>query len=211
MYIYVILVNLMSNSEGKNFVAGLFRRYELNIRKFLMRKSSQKEDVEDIVQETFLKAHKVADWENVKNPEAYLVSIAKNTYRDHIRKETRNAADNMVDASLYEIKDDAPTPEQFAEGRQNIAKLETVINSLTPRVKQAIILIKILDVSYAEASEIMNVSVSTIENHVAKGMSVCRGKIQIQAIYSGQSFQGNKVISFSDHKKSGNKKNRSKG
>jgi len=187
-------------------VIKLYQQYELNIRKFLMRKVHQKEDVEDIVQETFLKAHKVSDWEDVRNPESYLVSIAKNAYRDHIRKETRNIVYNRTDITCLEIKDDRPSPEQIISGKQDFRELEKVIESLTPRVKQAIILIKIMNVTYAEACKIMGVSISTLENHVTKGIAECRRKIKTQREYSGlRSYEGT-VISLSDHKLSDNKK-----
>ncbi len=192
----------MAISDNKALVAKLFRRYEINIRKFLMRKTYQKEDVEDIVQETFLKAHKVSEWNEVKNPEAFLVSIAKNTYKDHIRKETRRISYSDVDISRLELTDEAPSPEQTLSGQQEIQELEFVINSLTPRVKQAIVLIKILNSSYAEASEIMNVSLSTLESHVAKGMSECRKKMQAQMAYSGLPELDDNIFSLSQHKSS---------
>lgn len=187
----------------------LYQQYELNIRKFLMRKVRQKEDVEDMVQETFLKAHRVSDWEDVRNPESYLVSIAKNAYKDYIRKETRNIVDNRTDITCLEMKDDKPNPEQIISGKQDFRELEKVIGSLTPRVKQAIILIKIMNVTYAEASEIMGVSISTLENHVTKGIAECRRKIKTQAAYSGLRSYENTVISLSDHKVSDNKKRNS--
>lgn len=171
-----------------------------------MRKVHKKEDVEDIVQDTFMKAHGVSDWENIKNPESYLVSIAKNSYRDHIRRETRNILDNRTDITRLELKDDRPDPEQITSGKQDLKELEKVINSLTPRVKQAIILIKIMNVTYAEASEIMKVSISTLENHVTKGLAECRRKIRSQTAYSGlRSYEGT-VISLSDHKASDSNK-----
>lgn len=187
-------------------MTNFYQRYELNIRKFLMRKVHKKEDVEDIVQDTFMKAHGVSDWENIKNPESYLVSIAKNSYRDHIRRETRNILDNRTDITHLELKDDRPDPEQITSGKQDLKELEKVINSLTPRVKQAIILIKIMNVTYAEASEIMKVSISTLENHVTKGLAECRRKIRSQTAYSGlRSYEGT-VISLSDHKASDSNK-----
>ncbi|PCI47746.1 MAG: hypothetical protein COB49_06870 [Alphaproteobacteria bacterium] len=190
-------------------VIKLYQQYELNIRKYLMRKVRQKEDVEDIVQETFLKAHRVSDWEDVRNPESYLVSIAKNAYRDHIRKETHNIVDYRTDITCLQMKDDRPGPEQIISGKQDFRELEKVIKSLTPRVKQAIILIKIMNVTYAEASEIMGVSISTLENHVTKGIAECRRKIKTQTEYSGLRSYESTVISLSDHKVPDNKKRNS--
>lgn len=174
-----------------------------------MRKTRQNEDVDDIVQETFLKAHRVSNWRDVQNPESYLVSIAKNAYKDHIRKEMRNIVNSSADITRLELKDDRPGPEQTLAAIQDLKELEKVINSLTPRVKQAIILIKILNVSHAEASKIMNISMSTLENHVTKGLSECRRKMQAQTEQTDRRSSESKVVSLSEHKLSDTRKSNS--
>jgi len=83
---------------------------------------------------------------------------------------------------------------------QEIKKLEKAINSLSPRVRQAIILIKILNISYKEAGEIMNISVSTIESHVKKGMVDCKVELERQSLDLGKDASAKKIISFSEHK-----------
>lgn len=194
----------MSKPENKKFVERLFQRYELNIRKFLMRKAYQREDVDDLVQETFMKAHKVSDWKDVKNPEAFLVRIAGNAYNDHVRKENRNIVDCTTDAATANVEANQPTPENTVSMKQQIKELEMVVNSLTPRVKQSLILIRILNVSYAQASEIMNISVSTLESHVAKGMAECRRKLNRVSPNSAMPSSTKKVVSLSQHKYSNN-------
>ena len=198
MYNNINLVNSMSIIKNKAFVTGLFNRYEIRIRNFLMLKKHQKEDVEDIVQETFLKAHKVTDWKNVENPEAYLISIAKNAYNDHIRKEIRNVTHVDADISKVAVKDDMPSPEQTIVGRQELNDLERIVNKLTPRVKQAIIYVKFLELSYTEAAELMNVSKSTLKNHITIGMTECRKQMNNPATHV-ITKEDNKIISFSDH------------
>lgn len=169
-----------------------------------MRKAYHREDVDDLVQETFMKAHKVSDWKDVKNPEAFLVRIAGNAYHDHIRKESRNIADCSTDATMAEVEANQPTPEHTVSMKQQIKELEMVVNSLTPRVKQSLILIRILNVSYAEASEIMNISISTLESHVAKGMGECRRKLNRVSPNATIPSSTKKIISLSQHKYSHN-------
>jgi|GEM_PF-591543 len=197
----------MSKPDNKTFVAGIFKRYELSIRKFLLGKRHQKEDVEDLVQETFLKAHRVSDWTVVKNPEAFLVRIASNTHKDHLRKQRRNMVDRTEDISEMELESEKPTPEQLVSRMEDIKELERTVDSLTPRVKEAIILIKILNLSYAEASDIMKVSVSTVETHVTKGVAECRKKLTLREPTHDRRLSVNKVISLSEHKTSHKDKN----
>ncbi|PHZ84729.1 RNA polymerase sigma factor [Paremcibacter congregatus] len=190
----------MSKIENKAFVNRLYRRYERNIRKFLMRKGQQAEDVEDIVQETFLKAHKVSNWQQVVNPESFLVSIARNAYKDHVRKEMRTISGAGIDPENVVVESDLLSPERFAAGRQDIQELEKIIYEMAPRVKQAFILIKIMHVSYRDAATIMNVSTRTVENHITKGMAECRKKMVLVQDDVGFRDTTGQVISLSDHK-----------
>lgn len=199
----------MSKHEDMTFIANLYKRYELNIRKLLMHRSHHRQDVEDIVQDTFLKAHKVSNWGEIDNPEAYLVSIAKSAYNNHTRKKIKNIAGNTLDITQAEIADDRPTAERIIAGKQDMKELGKVINSLTPRLKQAVIMIKVRKLSYVEASEIMNISKRTLENHVANAMAECRRKINTKARYSGLRSYNDKVISLSEHRFSEKKTNKS--
>jgi RNA polymerase sigma-70 factor (ECF subfamily) len=191
----------MSNNENVTFIARLYKRYELNIRKMMMRRTHHAQDIEDIVQNVFLKAHNVADWRNIKNPESYLVAMAKNIYNDHLRKEIKNMSKETEDIFDRDVKDDAPSPEDFLSGKQDMVEFEKVINSLTPRLKQAIIIIKIKKISYAEASEIMNISKRTLENYVTNAMIECRKKIEEQQEYLDLRSYTDKIISLSERKK----------
>jgi len=185
----------MISQENETFVARLFRQYEIKIRKFLLLKKHNLEDVEDIIQDTFLKAHKVPNWQDVKNPEAYLVSMARNTFHDHVRKEIRSAIDQIED----EVIDGTPSPEQRLSDRQQLKELGDVINDLTPRLKQAIILVKVLGLSTSEASEIMGITKGALKNHIMRGMIACRKKIKENAEASLP--EGQRVISLNDYKR----------
>ncbi len=167
----------MERKGTSHQIAGLFRRYETNIRAFLKKRVFQREDVEDMVQETFLKAHKVENWEEVKNPEAYLVRVASNVARDKLRRQQKDLIEGSDDITALDVTSGGPNPEQKTEHQQDLIALEQVIAGLTPKVRQAIIFIKIMNLSYAEASKIMGITISTLENHIARGMADCRKKM----------------------------------
>ncbi|MBL4826103.1 MAG: RNA polymerase sigma factor [Spongiibacteraceae bacterium] len=192
----------MPKQSHRRFVTHLFQRYELLLRRFLLKKSRYSDDVDDLLQETFLKAYRVKDWARVENPEAYLVRIASNAYKNDARKKGQgNMVDRSIDINNFDIGDAAPSPEEIAAGRQNLNEFEKVANSLTPRVRQAVILIKMMNIPYPEASEIMGISVTTLEKHVTRGMAECRRKIQTQAGYEGLRPYVEKVVSLSTYKK----------
>lgn len=160
--------------DGSHTVKGLFLRYSADVRRFLGARLFQHEDVEDMVQETFLKAHRHANWNKVDNPKAYLVSTARNIFLDRLRSDKRDVTRNAHEISGLEIEDDQPSPEQCAISRNDYQHLCAAIEQLSPRIKQSVILNKFLNLTCAEVARTMNISPRTAEKHIAKGMVECR-------------------------------------
>lgn len=68
----------------------LFLPHEKELRSTLYRRLSSTGDVEDVLQETFVKALTVIDWNRVENRGAYLLRTALNLVNDFMRGKHRN-------------------------------------------------------------------------------------------------------------------------
>ncbi len=188
----------MSDQE---LITELFKRYEPAVQRFLGSKISHKEDVEDVLQETFLRAHKVPNWSEVENSEAYLIRIARNAYNDYRRQGKGIYTTEPIEFIQNAVIDEGPTPEDCTARQQQIQNLEVIIKKLTPRVRQAMIFIKVLELSYDETSKIMGISRSTLKNHITAGMAECRLKAGVPIdFFERETGKTGKVISISEHK-----------
>lgn len=192
----------MQNSRRRTFLVKLFGRHEGRVRRFLLWKGHRNEDVDDLVQETFLRAHKVETWDEIDNPRAFLMRIARNAHNDGLRRKARDVTEDSACIDGLEFGSGQPGPEQVLSGRQELAELEAAINDLTPRTKQAIILVKILNVSYAKASKIMGISVNTLENHIVKGLASCRKRVALVSVPE----LNDGVVSLAERRKADNKR-----
>jgi RNA polymerase sigma factor (sigma-70 family) len=161
-----------------HIVADLFRRYGNDIRAYFRRRLGRKEDVEDMVQETLLRAQRTPNWDTIENPKAYLMQTAGNLFRDHLRKEQRDEIDPSVDLADLEIASGDLSPENLTVLRSEYQHLCQAIEQLTPKVQKAILLNKFLNLSYAEVAQAMGISYSTVEKHIAKGMAECQRLLQ---------------------------------
>lgn len=136
-----------------------FLLYEKDITSFLVYYTGSL-DVEDIVQDTFIKAiKKYNTFKNQSHPKTWLISIARNIVNDRYRRQ-------QIWGRLYHLFK-LPTDlrneiEQQTVDKEIIDELYEAIHQLTKQNKEIIILRGIMELSAKEVAKIIN----TNENHV---------------------------------------------
>jgi RNA polymerase sigma-70 factor (ECF subfamily) len=131
----------------------------------------------ELLQDTFTKL-----WNNRKNIEpnkpfrSYLFRIAENNVFDFFRKAAR---DKKIQAEI--IKSVSEVYQHVEENlfiKENEQILQEAIDLLPPKRRQIFQLIKIEERSYDEVSMLLNISVSTINDHIVKATKFIRENIK---------------------------------
>ena len=112
---------------------------------FMIKRTQNENDAEDITIETFFKAFdKINSFDQKFKFKTWLITIAKNTHLDSLRKQ-KNALTNQTteedENRVYWIQDDAPSAEDKLITEQNLAELLKDIKKLKPH-HQVIIQLK---------------------------------------------------------------------
>jgi RNA polymerase sigma factor (sigma-70 family) len=161
-------------------VAALFMIHAREIRRHIASKLACPEDVEDLVQEVFLRAIRSPAGREIAHPRAYLYRIANSAVSDHFRRRSRQRmppSDVEPIDEESELADASPTPEEFAICDQTWDRLRAAIDGLPKKARQAIILRKLEDLSCLEVAESMGISIRTLEKHLARGLSNLRSSV----------------------------------
>lgn len=138
---------------------------------YLFRRTRSHHTSEDLLQETLLKAFLALEEIQPDNLEAWLMTIAKYTMFDHLKKQRRV---KLEEADFFE-KQIYPT--DFTENLVETAELQQALRLLKklPKAQQkAIALIHVRDFSYEEVSEMLNVPLNTLKSHVRRGREKLR-------------------------------------
>lgn len=140
--------------------------YEKQIFSYLYRFVNQKEDAEDLTQNTFLKLYKNIKAIDInKNFNAWLYKIATNTAYDWLRKKRRhkelfiedsNAVETIEDESAYDILDSAYNTEFIIKA----------LNAIKPIYKSILLLFYQDELSYQEISEALSIPINTVKSHL---------------------------------------------
>lgn len=145
-------------------------------------------DVEDIVQETYVRVCSFKPAETVNNPEALMVTVAGNLARDYVRRAHTRAAvedlENTADAERA-AADDPPLEEQI-DSQREFTGFCLSLRELSPQCRRAFVLKKIYGFSQAEVAQAMQISENTVEKHIARALRHC----QQQRITVGLPAQG---------------------
>ena len=125
------------------------------------------EFAEEAVNDVFLNIwQKRLQLKTIGNLRNYLYISTKNTsfnYLSKFRKE-RNAT---LDEVLVRFEIDELTPETAIFTTEVRNEIEQAINQLPPKTKLVFQMAKVEGMKYKEISEILNISVNTIDNHIA--------------------------------------------
>jgi RNA polymerase sigma-70 factor (ECF subfamily) len=144
-----------------------------------------KEETEDLVQETFIKAfHSLDTYNDQFAFSTWLYKIAFNNCIDAIRK--KKLKTYSLDKPIVlregevqqEIKDESTSPEGdflFVERKKMIQKS---INSLPERYRVVIILRHQEDRSYEEISEILHIPLGTVKARIFRAREMLKKKLQ---------------------------------
>ena len=152
----------------------LWKKNRFLIEKLLRRFSLNATDIEDISQETLLRALDARRKRQVSHPRQFIISIAKNVAREEIRRRARKMNELVEESTLENHPLDEPTAEAALDSRVKLRLFVQAITNLPPQCRRVFLLKHVQGASHKEIAARLGISVSTVEKHVAAGMKACR-------------------------------------
>lgn len=132
-----------------------------------------REYAEDIVQEIFMNIWKKRETLEIKiSLKAYLLRSAMNRSLNYIR-------DNKVKFQEieFDLEDSSLSIQLTLEKNDFEARINAYIDMLPPKCKAVFVLNRFDQMKYKEIAEMLNISVKTVENHIAKALAFLRIKV----------------------------------
>ncbi|WP_428152357.1 RNA polymerase sigma factor [Brevundimonas sp.] len=173
----------MTASPASSLLTAYLEQREA-MRRFFQARLGPAADVEDLLQDLYLKAATVDAATEVREPRAYLYRLASNLMMDRWRSGRRSAVrdtawrDVTRTAGPTEDIDDAPSAEAVVAGRERLAALMEGLTHLPPRTQAVFRLHKFDGLSYAEVAENLKVSRSTVEKHMMDALRHLTAKVR---------------------------------
>lgn len=163
--------------SSNRIISEWFEQYSDDIYHFLLYRFGST-DIEDLVQEVFIKAIKgFHAYEEKASPKTWLFSIARNVAVDEYRKRKRLNLGKMIPFEhLHEPKSEN-TPENILQLQKEHADLFKAIQALKPNYRDVIILRGIKELSVAETAEILKWSENKVRTTLHRARKVLLQKL----------------------------------
>ncbi len=149
----------------------LVRRYKNQLMNFVYRFVGNREEAEDIVQDTFVRLYRNRhSYRRVARFSTWIYTIAGNLAKTELRKRKGRrllAISQMgCEDKEYEIEDSALDPEREVDSTMKGAIIQREIDNLPPKFREVIILRDVQELSYEEISEIIKAPLGTVKSRV---------------------------------------------
>lgn len=134
-------------------------------------------DVEDIVQEAYVRVCQVENDREIRHPRSFLYATARNLALDHIKKSETRLVSSLEDEEIEEWDcADVEFDETFSRvvANREFSDFCEAVRQLPQQCRKVFVLKKVYGYSQKEISESMGISESTVEKHIAKGIKRCR-------------------------------------
>ncbi|WP_223577974.1 RNA polymerase sigma factor [Sphingobacterium sp. GVS05A] len=142
----------------------LMSRYKGPLAVSMSRLIKSREDIEELLQELFLRVWRNRDNLDTERYRGYLYKIAENLVYDRLRKATREKR-LSVDYFTHIIEAYSHIEEGIF-GKEMLEVLQRGIQQLPEQRRKVFELCKIEGKSYEEVSQLLSISVSTVNSHI---------------------------------------------
>lgn len=166
-------------ADGKRSYWGrLFERHQPGLVAFIRRRVRRVADASDLAQEAYLRFLRADRSEVIRNPEAYLYTIAVNLLREqHVLERRWSQSVDAAEASMDPALVDFRTPEEDIDRTARLLRIEHVIAVLPPKLHAVLILQYRDGLTYEQIAERLGVTRHTVKKYVVQGLALCRKRL----------------------------------
>ena len=162
------LVKMVTEGDSTAFDA-LFARHSDSIHTMLLKFSGNTDDVNDLMQEAFMKVFlKIGLYNPKYDFGAWIYTIARNTFVDFSRSRKSNALNpqNLSPEIDNTAQSSSPTPEDYIINAQQRAQIERYISMLPEDYRQLFELRFLDEYSYEEIAEKLDMKLGTVKTRI---------------------------------------------
>jgi RNA polymerase sigma-19 factor, ECF subfamily len=133
--------------------------------------------VPDLAQEVYLRLLRVRDHEAIRNPEAYLFTVASHVVRQHLlHQPTATAFVDIAEVDTIEAAPELTSPaEEEPHAKVDLEQFQReILERLPPRVRAALVLHRIQGFSVQETATQMGISRGCAQQYLVDAVRLCR-------------------------------------
>ena len=162
----------------------LVKRYKNKILNYIYRYTGDYSSSEEITQEVFIRVYRSKERYEIKAKfNTFIYRIAMNLAYNEVRNRNRRkteATDNFF------FLQDKSTPESLFIREEISENINKEISKLPAKLKDVVILCNIQEMSYKEASDVLDISVGTVQSRLSRARKILRKNLSMVLNLDGE-------------------------
>ena len=127
-------------------------------------------EAEDLVQEAYAKVLGVPDWRRLEQPERFVLTIIRNLAFERFRRAKVVGIRQIGVLEMESLPDPAPDAHAVTSAREELLRVLEAVDRLPEQCRRVVTLRKMAGLSPGQIAVRLNLSISTVEKHLAKGL-----------------------------------------
>lgn len=179
---------VLARSGSEKAYRELLDRYQRPVFSLVYRMVRDREQAEDLAQETFIKVFNHLERYNPKYKfSSWIFKIASNLAIDQLRKKepvtvsldgSRHArTSDEMEATRITVESRDASPEELLEASELGSEIENAIGRLRPDYRTAILLRHVEGRPYEEIAEIMDIPLGTVKTYIHRARTELKGAL----------------------------------
>ncbi len=161
----------------------MFKEHGGALRSFLRARIGSGVDIDDVVQEVFLRLAKMDDLFDSLSPcsgsnRSFILTAANNMVVDMERRKAVRKKYNADHSDQEKQRVTEITPEKIAEESEQLEMINRVIMDMRPNWRRVLILNRLENKSYRQLAGEMGVSVKQIEKYMSRALATIRDAVR---------------------------------
>lgn len=147
-----------------------FERHIPALRAWFARRLRNPADIDDAVQDVWLRTRTHLASGRIDNASAYLFQAARSVLTDRARRAAVRHEGEHESIEEFQYPVEWITPDRVLMGKEGVKMLLTRINAMPERTRDIFVLHRFENLSYDEIAGKMGISVSAVEKHIMKAL-----------------------------------------
>jgi RNA polymerase sigma-70 factor (ECF subfamily) len=166
------------HSESARWFADEVQPHDAHLKAYLRAAFPAVRDVEDVVQESYLRVWRARAVQPVQSAKAFLFTVARRIALDLLRSERRSPFVAVKDVASLFAPDAAPDAGTVAGTAMEIELLVAAVDALPPRCREIFLLCQVEGLSQRDVAARLGLSENTVAVQSARGLQRCEAFVR---------------------------------
>jgi RNA polymerase sigma-70 factor (ECF subfamily) len=159
-------------------LALLAKTHRRSLFRFILRKIGNPSDADDLVQQSFIEAHRaILSFRGESELWTWVCGIAMNLVRNHLSRAPNRVYEFISDDVLLPQADDSDGPEVLTQRLQMMRLLYEEVGGLPEDMRQIFIMVAIDGSSYEEAATAFDIPIGTVRSRLFRAREAIKMRL----------------------------------